>query len=175
MARRLRQEQGFTIVELVVSMAVISIALLALLASFDQAFFSLGTAAKTNSAALLAENQLELYASLPYASIGLDSSRLAAAKASDATYASDESALPGSGSDVTASASCSSAQCLPVQTLTGGDGHSYKLETFVRALVNPSTTSWTEKVVTVVVRDLSESGSPKVATMQTAFDSGPTS
>jgi prepilin-type N-terminal cleavage/methylation domain-containing protein len=175
MARRLRQEQGFTIVELLAAMVVVSVALLALLASYDQAFFSLNAAAKTSSAALLAETQLERYASLPYASIGLDSSTLAAAKTSDASYETDENALPGSGGDVTASASCSSAQCLPVQTLTGSDGHSYKLETFIRALVNPSTTSWKEKVVTVVVRDLSESGSPKVVTMQTAFDPGPPS
>lgn len=164
------------LVELVVTMVVLSVALLALMASYDQAFFSLHSSAKTSSAGLIAESQLELYAALPYASVGLDSSTLSTVKASDSTYASDESALPGSGSDVTISGCGGGAQCAPVQTVTGSDHRSYKLETFIRLLVNivnPDATTWDEKVVTVVVRDLSASGSPKVVTMQTAFDPGP--
>jgi prepilin-type N-terminal cleavage/methylation domain-containing protein len=174
---RLREERGFTLIELVAAMSVLSIALMALMASYDQTFFSLHSAAKTSSAGLIAENQLELYASLPYASVGLDSAAFGTA-GGDSTYASDESALHGSGSDVTISGCGSSAQCLPVQTVSGSDGHSYKLETFVRSLVNVTNsdgTTWSEKVVTVVVRDLSASGSPKVVTMQTAFDPGPPS
>lgn len=162
-------------IELVAAIFILSIALLALMASYDQAFFSLHSSAKTTSAAVIAENQLELYASLPYASVGLDSSTLGTVKASDATYASDE---PAGGSDVSISGCGSSAQCSPVQTLTGSDGHSYKLETFIRSVVNVTNadgTTWNEKVVTVVVRDLSASGSPKVVTMQTAFDPGPPS
>lgn len=164
------------LVELVVTMVVLSIALLALMASYDQAFFSLHSSAKTSSASLIAESQLELYAALPFASVGLDASTLGAVKSSDSTYASDESALPGSGSDVTISGCGGAAQCAPVQTVTGSDRHSYKLETFIRSLVNivnADATTWNETVVTVVVRDLSESGSPKVVTMQTAFDPGP--
>lgn len=165
-------------VEVVIAIFVLSIALLALMASYDQAFFSLHSSAKTSSAGLIANDQLELYASLPYTSVGLDSSTLASVQASDSTYSTDESALPGSGTDVTISSCGSSPQCSPVQTIAGSDGHSYKLETFVRSVVNvsnPNGTSWSEKVVTVVVRDLSESGSPTVATMQTAFDPGPPS
>ncbi|HVS85954.1 MAG TPA: prepilin-type N-terminal cleavage/methylation domain-containing protein [Gaiellaceae bacterium] len=173
MATRARSEEGFTVIELVAAISVISIALLALLASYDQAFFSLHTSAKASSAGLIADQQLELYAALPYASRGLDNSTLSSVKASDATYLSDENSLPGSGTEVRITNCGSSPQCSPVQTVTGSDGHSYKLETFVRTLVNPNTSSWTEKVVTVIVRDLSESGSPKVVTMQTAFDPGP--
>ena len=160
-------------VELLAATVIIVVALLALLAAYDQAFFSLRSAAKTSSSGLLAENQLELYASLPYSSIGLDASTLGTVKTSDSTYSTDESALPASGSDVTISGCGSSAQCSPVQTLTGSDHHSYKLETFIRSLSNPSATSWSEKVVTVIVRDLSKAGSPKVVTMQTGFDQGP--
>ncbi|HZD87278.1 MAG TPA: hypothetical protein VE088_04665 [Gaiellaceae bacterium] len=173
MRARPRTEDGFLLVELLAATLIISIALLALMGAYEAGFTSLHAAAKNSSAGLIADNQLELYASLQYSSIGLDATTLASVQSSDSTYASDEAALPGSGSDVTISGCGSSAQCLPVQTVKGGDGKTYKLETFIRALANPSATSWTEKVVTVVVRDTSESGSPKVVTLQTAFDQGP--
>jgi Tfp pilus assembly protein PilV len=154
---------------------IITVSLLALMAAYDQSFFSIHSSAKTSAAGQLAENQLELYASLPYSSIGLDSTTLTTTKSTDVNYSSDESALPGTGSDVTITGCGSSAQCSPVQTMTGSDGKSYKLETFIRALTNNSASTWTEKVVTVVVRDLSTSGFPKVLTVQTAFDHGPSS
>jgi Tfp pilus assembly protein PilV len=159
-------------VELLVATVVLVIAVLALLAAYDQAFFSLRSAAQTSSAGLLAENQLELYASLPYSSLGLDATTLSSVQASDPTYSSDESALPGTGTDVTISGCGSSPQCSPVQTLTGSDHHSYKLETFIRLLANPSYSSWSETVITVIVRDLDKADA-KVVTMQTAYDPGP--
>lgn len=168
-----RSEDGFLTVELVVAVVIITIGLLALMAAYDQAFFSLHSAAKTSSAGLIAENQLELYASLPYSSVGLDTTALSTAKASDAHYSSDESSLSGTGTDITISGCGASARCQPLQTVTGSDHHTYRLETFIRALTNPSGTSWTERVVTVIVRDLSSTGTPKVVTIQTAFDHGP--
>jgi Tfp pilus assembly protein PilE len=175
MPRRARDEGGFLTIELMAAVVIITIAVLALMAAYDQSFFSIHSAAKSSAAGQLAQNQLELYASLPYSSVGLDSSTLTTTKATDTNYSSDESALSGTGSDATISGCGSSAQCSPVQTLTGSDGKSYKLETFIRLLTNNSASSWTEKVVTVVVRNLSVSGSPKVLTIQTAFDHGPSS
>lgn len=180
---RARSEGGFLTIELVVAVFVISIAVLALMAAYDQAFFSLHSSAKTSSAGLVAENQLELYASLPYSSIALDATALSTAQSSDANYSTDEAALPGSGSDITISGCGTAANCLPVQTVTGTDGRSYKLETFIRSLTNPnsctdpsdsSTCTWTERIVTVIVRDLN-AGDAKVVTVQTAFDHGPAS
>jgi Tfp pilus assembly protein PilV len=170
-----RSESGFLTIELMAAVLIITVSLLALMAAYDQSFFSIHSSAKTSAAGQLAENQLELYASLPYSSIGLDSTTLTTTKSTDVNYSSDESALPGTGSDVTITGCGSSAQCSPVQTMTGSDGKSYKLETFIRALTNNSASTWTEKVVTVVVRDLSTSGFPKVLTVQTAFDHGPSS
>jgi hypothetical protein len=59
-----------------------------------------------------------------------------------------------------------------VQTLTGADHKTYKLETFIRALANPTISSRTEKVVTVVVRNTGPAGTGIVLKMQTAFDTG---
>lgn len=173
MRHRAQSEGGFLLIELAVAIVVITIASLALMAAYSQSYFSLHSSAKTSAASVLAENQLELYAALPYASVGLDSATLTSVKASDANYSTDETALPVSGTDVTISGCGASAQCLPVQTLTGSDHHSYKLETFIRLLTNPTVSTWSEKVVTVIVRNTSVSGSPKVFTQQTAFDRGP--
>lgn len=165
-------------IELMVSVVLITIALLALMASYDGAFASLHSSGQTSSAGLLAENQLELYASLPYSSVGLDSTALTTAQGSDANYSTDEAALPCATapcSDVPISSCGTSAQCSPVQTLTGSDHHTYKVETFIRAITNPSEASWTEKVVTVIVRDETQSGDPNVFESQTAFDHGPSS
>ena len=170
-----RSEGGFLTIELMAAIVVITIAVLALMAAYSQSFSSINSSAKTSAAGQLAENQLELYASLPYASVALDSATLATTKSSDSTYSTDESGLTGTGSDATISNCGSSAQCSPVQNLTGSNGKSYKVETFIRLVANPSVTTWSEKVVTVIVRDNSASGTPKVLSMQTAFDQGPSS
>ena len=65
------------------------------------------------------------------------------------------------------------AQCSPIQTLTGADHKTYKVETFIRLLANPSISTRLEKVVTVIIRKVTVSGTSKVLTMQTAFDTGP--
>lgn len=189
MGVRLRNEEGFLLIELIAATVILSVALLALLGAYDEAWFSLRSGAKDSSAGMIANNQLELYASLQYSSIGLDATTLTSTKASDTTYVSDEAALPvpanTTASDATTSCG-SSPQCLPVQTVKGADGKSYRLETFIRLVTNVSTcpgqdatqcgsNPWKEKVVTVIVRDPSKTGSPKVVTLQTAFDQGPSS
>ncbi|HEY2543411.1 MAG TPA: hypothetical protein VGH92_10215 [Gaiellaceae bacterium] len=172
-------------IELLAAVSVITIALLALMASYDQAFFSLHAAARKTAAGNLAETQLELYNALPYASIGLSSSLLSTANASDAYYSTDKAALSPSGTDV-AYASCTTTdpQCKPVQSsVLGSDGKHYRIETFVRDVTQTltcqgQTTSCgttTERDVTVIIRDPNVANSPQVYTATAAFDSGPRS
>jgi Tfp pilus assembly protein PilV len=183
---RVRDQRGQGLIELVAAMVVITIALLALMASYDQAFFSLHAAARKTAAASLAETQLELYSALPFASVGLSSSLVTTAKASDAFYGTDEAALTPSGTTEVINASCTTtdAQCKPVQTsVTGSDGKTYRVETFVRDVTQSltcqgQTTSCgttTERDVTVIVRDPNVSGTPSVYQVTAAFDSGPRS
>jgi len=173
MRMRAHSENGFLMIELIAAQLVLLIALLALIGAYSLGYFSIGSAGTTSAAGLLANNQLELYSSLPYASVGLDATTLTSVRTNDATYNSDETALPsGVTGDVTISSCGSTAQCLPVQTLTGPDHKTYKVETFIRALPNGAYPTRTEKVVTIVVRNMSASGTPKVLTMQSAFDTG---
>jgi len=161
-------------IELIATTLVLSIGLLALIGAYSFGYFSIRSAGQTSSAGLLANNQLELYSALPYSLIGLDATALTSVKATDATYSTDEAALPGGATgDVSISACGATPQCSPIQTLTGPDHKNYKVETFIRLLANPNISTRSEKVVTVVVRNASVSGSPVVLKMQTAFDTGP--
>lgn len=176
MRTRLHDERGQGLIELVVAMVVITVAVLALMAAYDEGFISLHKSARTNAAATLAETQLELYSSLPYTGVGLDSTQLATAKASDSTYLSDHNNLNPTGPDVTISSCGTTANCLPVQSPTGSDGRSYKVETFIQTVTqNAPSGSTQERVVTVIVRDPQQSGTPIVYEASAAFDPGPTS
>lgn len=182
MRMRLRNEDGFLLIELIAAMVIITVALLALLGAYDETTFSLRSGAKDSSGSLIGNNQLELLASLPYANLGWYSgSTLTTAKAAWADYSTDETALNAlvSGTDYiggSCSATSTLPQCKPVQPVTGSDGNRYELETFIRTVSNPnkpSSVTWNEKIVTVIVRNLSASGYPKVFVGQTAFDPGP--
>jgi Tfp pilus assembly protein PilE len=207
MPTRLREERGMGLIELIAAMVVITIALLALMASYDQAFFSLHSAARKTAAASLAESQLELYSAIyvpqltststtltsttvtttqasTFSSIGLSSSLVTTAKASDAFYSTDEAALTPAGTTEVTNAACTTtvAQCKPVQTsVAGSDGKNYRVETFIRDVSQSLTCqgqttpcgSATERQVTVIVRDPNVSGTPRVYEVTGAFDSGP--
>lgn len=174
-----QNEDGFLLIEVILAMMIITIALLGLIGAYSFGVFATGASGTTSSAGLIANNQLELYSSLSYNSIGFDSTTLTNAKANASyTYNTDETALNAiqSGTDVTNSTcgSSTSPQCSPVQTVTAGVDHkTYKIETFIRCVANPSISSRKAKLVTVYVQNASASGSPSnVLKMQTAFDSG---
>ena len=160
------------LVELLVATVAISLAILALMAGYDSAFLSLHKAAEQSAGTTLAENQIELYSALNYSAIGLDTTTLSSVKASNTTSTSDEAALDGAAdaTDVTIDDCGTDAQCLPVQTLTGNDGKSYTIETFVRDVSGLAYSGRTERVVTVMARN---SAGAQVTTLTAAFDAGP--
>ena len=184
------------LVELLAAMAVLTIALLALLAGYGSAFMSLRLASQKTTATELANSQMELYRALPYGSIGLDADTvndIGDDSGSDynALY-SEDSALDGavdtsgvqapSGTVNDVTQDCSSVApaqaCAPVQTITGNDHHAYQIESYVVDLQTESTTtgvSWTERVVTVVVRDPEAVGDPELLRISSAFDRLPAS
>jgi prepilin-type N-terminal cleavage/methylation domain-containing protein len=156
---RLRAEGGFGLIELMIAVTILTIALLALAAGYDQAFLSLHRASTKSVATTLADRQLELYRSLDY----------------DSTYAADAAAIAASDPvDATTAtiASCgAAAQCSPVQTVVGSDNRTYRVESFVRNVPESATgISWAELVATVVVRDPGQAGDPEIVRETSAFD-----
>jgi Tfp pilus assembly protein PilV len=188
MLHRLRAQRGQGMVEMIVTMVVISVALLTLAAAYDQAFFSLHQSARKSAAANLAEQQLELMSTLQYSQLGLSSTLLATVKASDPTYVSDGSSLAGTEVSQTCGtyAFCMPVQCNPAATCsypvtltenpTGSDGRHYKVETFVRkvshTLWSGSSATTYNIVVTVIVRDPNQASSPIVYQASAGFDCG---
>ncbi len=83
-------ESGFGLIELLISIVVLQIALLALVGAFGAGSVALGRAAKINTAAVLADQQMELYRSMPYDAIGLDT----AAAPTTGTYIGDTVVCP---------------------------------------------------------------------------------
>ena len=144
MSTRARGEQGFALVEMLIAIVVINIGLLAILLAMTSGVAALKRSADTSTASAVADKQLERYRALAYASIYLDTTSLGSV---DTTYTTDSAY---SGSQVSQTCSPLTAACTPSQTVTGPDGHSYRVDTYIVS-VTPSGGS-AVKQVTVVVR-----------------------
>jgi type II secretory pathway pseudopilin PulG len=191
----LRDERGFLMIEVIAAIVILTIALLALMAGYDSAFISLHKASQKATAATLANQQLELYRSLPYNSIGLDqtttqnigdsnnsaydetyatNSLLAGDWVPDPTDPSQQIQQPsGTVNEVTVNGCGTAANCEPVQTVLGADGRNYRIETYIRDRPNNTAITWPERVVTVIVQDADSSDLTEILRAETAFDQGP--
>jgi len=157
---RVRREEGFTLVELVMAMVVLTISILALIAAYTSGYVALNRATRVSSATLLADSQMERIRALQYTSIKLNTS-CGASCTEDATFTGD--GAYSSAAQVTGCTTTDSA-CLPTQTKTGADGQSYRLDSYVEytcvsgtLVTSPSLTCgsgnpYPVKRVTVVVR-----------------------
>jgi type IV pilus modification protein PilV len=162
--RRLRNEEGFTLVELLIAMMVLTIGILALIAAYSSGYVALNRATRVSSATLLADSQMERFRALQYGAIQLNTS-CGAACSEDATYTGDTAY--SSTAQVTGCTSSTEATCLPTQTKTGPDGKSYRLDTYIAYTcvsgtlsTSPSLTCgsgnpYPVKRVTIVVRNSS--------------------
>jgi prepilin-type N-terminal cleavage/methylation domain-containing protein len=167
--RRAADENGFGLIELLIAMTMLSIAVGALLAVFTSSAVSLRRAGEKGTALTLADTQMERYRTRVFTSVRIDGSLIptsgtyVTANASDPTIpASSDQALAGQNGDDSCPTVDEPAACLPVQNVTGPDGHTYRIETYVNYVNNDSTLSvrtpasaLSLKRVTVVVRDAS--------------------
>ena len=96
--RKLRERDGFGLVELLIALLILSVGILALLSAYVSGFTTLRRASRTATASTLADRQMELYRALTYGSIALN---YTAVNATDSTYSGD-AALSGSlANDIT--------------------------------------------------------------------------
>lgn len=144
--RRLRGEGGYALIELLAAIVMINIGILAMLLTLNSGMTTLRRSAELSTASALADKQLELYRALRHSSIYLDTASVATA-AADATYQGDSAY---SATQVTATCSPLVAACTPIQTVTGPDGRSYRIDTFIVSTTPAGGDP--VKQVTVVVR-----------------------
>ena len=162
-------EGGFTLVEMLIAMLVISIAIFALVSVFTAAALSLHRSAERGTAVTLAESQMEIYRTVTFTSIRIDGTLIPSSSTSSyvSGHTSDSNippstgqALAGQNGDDACPSATFPAACEPVQTVTGPDGRSYTIDTYVDYVNDDATLSirtpasgLTLKRVTVVVRD----------------------
>jgi type II secretory pathway pseudopilin PulG len=164
--RRAKGDDGFGLIELLIAMSMLTIAIGALLTVFVSSAVSLRRAGQKGTALTLADTQMEKYRTRTFTSVRIDGTLIPStgtyvtANSTDSTIPpSSNQAVAGSNGD----AACTTpepAACLPVQNVTGPDGHAYRIDTYVNYVNNDSTLSirtpasgLTLKRVTVVVRD----------------------
>jgi prepilin-type N-terminal cleavage/methylation domain-containing protein len=141
---RARGQQGFALIEMLAAIVIINIGLLGILLALNSGMVTLRRSAESSTASAVADRQVERYRAIAFASIFLDTTSLAA---TDSTYQTDSAY---SASQVSQTCSPLVAACAPSQTVTGPDGHSYRVDTYV--VWTTPTGGSAVKQVTVVVR-----------------------
>jgi Tfp pilus assembly protein PilV len=168
---RLRSQEGFGLIELLMAMVMLNIGILAIVAAYQTGMFALNRASKIGTASALADQQMELYRAITYSAIGLDSTSLASV---DNTYKCDSalgSSCPNSTSGET-TAACSGSplpnECTPSRTVTGADRKPYRVDTYITSTTPASGRPL--QLVTVVVRDGSKLTARPLARLSSTFD-----
>ncbi len=122
-------ESGSMLVELLIAMTFLTVAVGALIAVFSSSLLSLRHAAVEGNALTLADKQMEKFRTLPYTSLGINTSTLPAG--SDVYVTAPPSNLT-SGQQATILTGQVNVGSIPAtQTVTGPDGRSYRIDTYV--------------------------------------------
>jgi Tfp pilus assembly protein PilV len=144
---RLHSEKGFGLIELLIAMVVLNIGILAIVAAFNAGIITLNRASRVTTAAVLADQQMELYRAITYDSIRLASATIpgTAPYTTDTAYSASQITTPA----------CSGLpypdECNASRTVTGADNKSYRLDTYI--VQTTPTGGRPVKQVTIVVRD----------------------
>lgn len=189
-----QSEAGFGLIELLISMVILQIALLAIVGAFGAGAVALGRAGLINTAAVLADTQMELYRSMPYDAIGLDTG----SAPTTGMYVADTVACPAGQTPVCANTdprnnvvpstgtwSCTAASgttsvstyfsanginpCAAHRTVSGAaspDGKTYYVDTYIAWAAAAGQRP--AKTVSVLVRN--SAGTKVLARLITVFD-----
>ena len=143
--QRLRTEEGFGLVELMISLVVLNVGILAIVAAFNGGALALLRATETSTASVLGDKQMELYRAITYAAVSLNTTAV------DGTYTGD---IAYPGTRVTGVCTSPVAEsCIPTRTVTAAqspDGRPYRIDTYI--ITETPANGRPLKRVTVVVR-----------------------
>lgn len=161
---RLRPDDGFGYVEMMIALVILNIGLLALMATFANGVVTIRKAGHSATASTLADSQIELYRALTYSAIVLDSTSIP----DTAPYTTDSAY---SVSQVTGTCSgqvSSNPQCNASREVTGPDHGTYRIDTYVVWLTPVNGRQ--VKQVTVVVHDANDLDGRVLGRRSSLFD-----
>ena len=127
--RRARDESGSMLLELVISMLVLSVAVGALLSLYVSTNLSLRRSSIQGNALTLADKQMEVFKTLPFASIGIQANPTVTSP--DPYVTSPPSNLTAGQQSSIASAQVKAGLVPSTQTVTGPDNRTYRVDTYV--------------------------------------------
>ena len=147
-SEKARSQAGFGLIELLIAMVILNVGILAIVASFNAGIITLNRASRVTTAAVLADQQMELYRAITYDSIRLASATIPVT----APYTTD----PAYGVTQITTPSCGAVpsypnECTATRQATGADGKLYRINTYI--VQTTPTGGRPVKLVTVVVRD----------------------
>lgn len=165
--RRVAEEGGFGMVEMLIALTILTVAIASLITVFTASALSLRRASQKGTALVLADTQMERYRTKGFTNVRIDGTLIpttgtyVTANSTDSTIPpSTNQAVAGQNGDDTCPTASEPPECLPVQTVTGPDKRTYRIDTYVNYVNNDATLSirtpasgLTLKRVTVVVRD----------------------
>jgi prepilin-type N-terminal cleavage/methylation domain-containing protein len=166
-AGRLGDQDGFGIIEVLIAIVILSVAIAALVSVFTASALSLHRSDTDGTAVTLAEDQMEIYRTVPFSGIRIDGTAIPTSGLYVTGHSTNSNIPPSTGQAVAGQYGDSAcpdsnfpAACDPVQSVTGPDGKTYTIDTYVDFVNDDSTLSiaipasgLTLKRVTVVVRD----------------------
>ena len=152
MRKRLRADPGFGLIELLIAMVILNVGILAIVASFNAGIVTLNRASRVTTAAVLADQQMELYRAIKYDAIRLASATVPATP----PYTTDPAYTCSGCSTLIVLPSCGAGpsypdECNASRQATGADNKLYRVNTFIRE--DTPTNGRALKRVTIVVRD----------------------
>jgi type II secretory pathway pseudopilin PulG len=169
-------ESGQGLIEMVISMLILMIAISALIAVMAAGALSLQRASSEGTAVTLADKQIEVYRTIAYSNIELYAADIPTSATDPyVTAHTSDANIPPSTGEVTGVTHCVApipVECEPVQSVTGPDHHSYRVDTYITS-TTPSagaTTGRAVKQVTVLVRDAAKTALPIIARNVSTFD-----
>jgi len=166
--RARKEESGFGLIELLMSMTMLNIGILALIAAFQSGAFALQRASKLSTAAAIADIQMERYRGYRYCGILFSASDVDAV---DSTYTGDSSAYTGPpltpANDPKCLGATPPADSKPSLTIAGPDSKRYRVDVYVAA--DTVSAARPLKRVTVVIRD-GDTPSKVYARVASTFD-----
>ena len=181
--RRLRQNEGFGLIELLMAMTTLNIGILAIVAAFNSGALALSRASKASTATAIADSQMERFRGLKYGNIVQTTARWTAATG-DSTWTADTayqtnmlnpappkalvstvSTCPNTDAN---DANGVPASCDPEYTTNGPDGRSYRVDTYLyydQSATATTTTSGAVTLPTATINVASTTGFPTSGTI----------